>query len=66
MTNLKYIQEEEMIIDAIEYFKRVIKATTDTEEKYNEGFVDGLEFCILHLSSMLNTDSMGIRIEGKR
>lgn len=66
MTKLEYIQEEEMIIDAIEHFKRVIKATTDTEEKYNEGFVDGLKFCILHLSSMLNTDSMGIRIEGKR
>ena len=45
MIKLEYIQEEEMIIDAIEHFKRVIKATTDTEEKYNEGFVDGLEFC---------------------
>ena len=70
MTNLEYIQkhitEEKMIIDAIEHFKRIIEATTDTEEKYNEGFVDGLEFCILHLSLILNTDSMGIRIEGKR
>ena len=56
MTNLEYIQEEEIIIDAIEHFKRIIEATTDTEEKYNEGFVDGLEFCILHLSSMLNID----------
>ena len=47
---------EKMIINAIEHFKRIIEATTDTEEKYNEGFVDGLEFCILHLSSMLNID----------
>lgn len=60
MINLKYIQkyttEEKMIIDAIEHFKRIIEATTDTEKKYNEGFVDGLEFCIIHLSSMLNID----------
>ena len=60
MTNLEYTQrhttEEKMIINAIEHFKRIIEATTDTEEKYNEGFVDGLEFCILHLSSMLNID----------
>lgn len=58
MTNLEYIQEEEMIIDAIEHFKRIIEATTDTKEKYNEGFVDGLEFCVLHLSSILNIDSV--------
>jgi len=60
MTNLEYTQrhttEEKMIINTIEHFKRIIEATTDTEEKYNEGFVDGLEFCILHLSSMLNID----------
>jgi len=60
MTNLEYTQrhttEEKMIINAIEHFKRIIEATTDTEEKYNEGFIDGLEFCILHLSSMLNID----------
>ena len=59
MTNLGDIQEEKMIIDAIEHFKRIIEATTDTEKKYNEGFVDGLEFCISHLSSMLNIDSVG-------
>ena len=63
MTNLEYIQkhitEEKMIIDAIEHFKRIIEATTDTEEKYNEGFVDGLEFCISHLFSMLNVRPEG-------
>ena len=48
-----------IIEEAIEHFKRIIEATTDTEEKYNEGFVDGLEFCILHLSSVLNIDSVG-------
>ena len=53
-----------IIEEAIEHFKRIIQATTDTEEKYNEGFVDGLEFCILHLSSMLNTDSMGGKNRG--
>ena len=53
-----------IIEEAIEHFKRIIQATTDTEEKYNEGFVDGLEFCILHLSSILNTDSMGGKNRG--
>lgn len=53
-----------IIEEAIEHFKRIIEATTDTEEKYNEGFVDGLEFCILHLSSILNTDSMGGKNRG--
>ena len=46
--------ETNIVCDAIEHFRRIIEAT-DTEEKYNEGFVDGLEFCISHLSSMLNT-----------
>lgn len=49
----KAATEEEMIIDAIEHFRNIIEAT-NTKEKYNEGFVDGLEFCISHLSSMLN------------
>lgn len=36
---------------AIEYFQRVIDAT-NTDGRYNLGFIDGLEFCINHLSTM--------------
>lgn len=36
---------------AIEYFKRIIDAT-NTNGGYNLGFIDGLEFCINHLSTM--------------
>ena len=36
---------------AIEYCKHIIDAT-DTDGKYNLGFVDGLEFCINHLSTL--------------
>lgn len=36
---------------AIEYFKRIIDAT-NTDGRYNLGFIDGLEFCINHLSTM--------------
>lgn len=35
---------------AIEYFKRIIDAT-NTDGRYNLGFIDGLEFCINHLST---------------
>lgn len=36
---------------AIEHFQRIIDAT-DTDGRYNLGFIDGLEFCINHLSTM--------------
>lgn len=36
---------------AIEYFQRIIDAT-NTDSRYNLGFIDGLEFCINHLSTM--------------
>ena len=36
---------------AIEYFQRIIDAT-NTDGRYNLGFIDGLEFCINHLSTM--------------
>ena len=39
--------------EAIEYFKRIIDAT-NTDGRYNLGFIDGLEFCIDHLSTMLS------------
>ena len=48
------ISMKEIVYDAIEHFRNTIESI-NTEEKYNEGFVDGLEFCISHLSSMLNT-----------
>ena len=48
------VSMKEIVYDAIEHFRNIIESI-DTEEKYNEGFVDGLAFCILHLSSMLNT-----------
>ena len=35
---------------AIEYLKRIIDAT-NTDGRYNLGFIDGLEFCINHLST---------------
>ena len=38
--------------DAIQHFNNIIEAT-DTKSDYNEGFVDGLEFCISHLATML-------------
>ena len=36
---------------ATEYFQRIIDAT-NTDGRYNLGFIDGLEFCINHLSTM--------------
>lgn len=36
---------------AIEYFQRIIDST-NTDGRYNLGFIDGLEFCINHLSTM--------------
>ncbi len=36
---------------AIEYFQHIIDAT-NTDGSYNLGFIDGLEFCINHLSTM--------------
>lgn len=36
---------------AIEHFQRIIDAT-NTDGSYNLGFIDGLEFCINHLSTM--------------
>lgn len=36
---------------AVEYFQRIIDAT-NTDGRYNLGFIDGLEFCINHLSTM--------------
>ena len=36
---------------AIEHWRRIIDATS-TDSEYNMGFVDGLEFCISHLSTM--------------
>lgn len=36
---------------AIEYFQRITDAT-NTDGRYNLGFIDGLEFCINHLSTM--------------
>ena len=36
---------------AIEHFQRIIDAT-NTDSRYNLGFIDGLEFCINHLSTM--------------
>lgn len=39
---------------AIEHFQRIIDAT-NTDGKYNLGFIDGLEFCINHLSTMPST-----------
>jgi hypothetical protein len=41
---------------AIEYFKRIIDAT-NTDGRYNLGFIDGLEFCINHLSTMPSIQS---------
>ena len=40
----------------IEYFKRIIDAT-NTDGRYNLGFIDGLEFCINHLSTMPSIQS---------
>ena len=39
---------------AIEHFKRIIDAT-NTDSRYNLGFIDGLEFCIDDLSTILST-----------
>ena len=39
---------------ATEYFQRIIDAT-NTDGRYNLGFIDGLEFCINHLSTMSST-----------
>lgn len=39
--------------EAIDHFRRII-AATNTDSEYNTGFVDGLEFCISHLSTMLS------------
>ena len=36
---------------AIDHFRLIIDAT-NTDSRYNMGFVDGLEFCINHLSTM--------------
>lgn len=36
---------------ASEYLRRIIDVT-DTNYRYNLGFIDGLEFCISHLSTM--------------
>ena len=36
---------------AIDHFRSIIDAT-GIAEKYNEGFVDGLEFSVAHLSTM--------------
>ena len=36
---------------AIEHWRLIIDATS-TDSGYNKGFVDGLEFCISHLSTM--------------
>lgn len=36
---------------AIEHWRLIIDATS-TDNEYNMGFVDGLEFCISHLSTM--------------
>lgn len=36
---------------AIEHWRLIIDATS-TDSGYNMGFVDGLEFCISHLSTM--------------
>ena len=36
---------------AIDYFQRINDAT-NTDSRYNIGFVDGLEFCLNHLSTM--------------
>lgn len=38
-------------LGAISHFRRIADATSSKEE-YNEGFVDGLKFCIAHLSTM--------------
>ena len=37
--------------EAVDHFQLIIDAT-NTDSRYNEGFVDGLEFCISHLSTM--------------
>ena len=37
--------------EAVDHFRLIIDAT-NTDSRYNEGFVDGLEFCISHLSTM--------------
>lgn len=37
--------------EAVEHFRRVIEAT-ENNGAYNEGFIDALEFCISHLSTM--------------
>ena len=39
---------------AIDHFRLIIDAT-NTDSRYNIGFVDGLEFCINHLSTMPST-----------
>lgn len=36
---------------AIDHWRLIIDAT-NTDSRYNMGFVDGLEFCISHLSTM--------------
>ena len=36
---------------AIEHWRRIVDATS-TDSGYNMGFVDGLEFCTSHLSTM--------------
>ena len=37
--------------DAVDHWRRIIDAT-NTDSRYNMGFVDGLEFCISHLTTM--------------
>lgn len=36
---------------AINHLRSIIDAT-DTKDRYNEGFADGLEFCISHMATM--------------
>ena len=45
---------------AIEYFQRIIDAT-NTDGRYNLGFIDGLEFCINHLATMPSAQQEIIR-----
>lgn len=37
--------------EAVGHFRRVIEAT-ESNGAYNEGFIDAVEFCISHLSTM--------------
>ena len=38
--------------EAVEHLRRVVEATTNNKDTYNDGFINALEFCIATLSTM--------------